>query len=154
MYSLQPLRGGVFLNSIMLMNMISTDGAQPGVSGWLLVNPLYLNHLKNLQEIQIYIFIEYSVSNINLHHEAHVAEEQHQEQNLWHKLQQDGGVALEVHKVEDGHANAKDHVQYADDDGQLHLEAVEKDDLVISELPNGIQAQRIDALSGSVWRHL
>lgn len=32
MNSLQPLNGGVFLNNIMLMNMISTDGAQPGDS--------------------------------------------------------------------------------------------------------------------------
>lgn len=33
MNSSQPLKGGVFLNNIMLMNIISTEGAQPGVSG-------------------------------------------------------------------------------------------------------------------------
>lgn len=50
MYSLQPLNGGVFLNNIMLMNIISTEGAQPGVSGWNEVLALYWNHLKNLNE--------------------------------------------------------------------------------------------------------
>lgn len=72
------------------------------------------------------------------HHEHHVSEQQQQKQNLWEKFQKNAGQTLKVQKIDHRHANTKYHVSYSSDNGQFHFVGIQKDDLVVCHLPNGI----------------
>lgn len=45
-------------------------------------------------------------------------------------------------------------MQHSENDGELHLEAVEEDDLVVGQLPHGIKTERIHALGRGIGRQL
>lgn len=88
------------------------------------------------------------------HHEDHVAEQQNQEQNLWQKFQENAGGTFEVNKVNNRHADTKDHVNNTGNDGQFHFVGIQKDNLVVSHLPDGIHTQGINTLNMVFWIQL
>lgn len=73
------------------------------------------------------------------HHENHITEQQNQEQNLGHELQNDAADTLEMHEVDDRHAYTEYHVSYTGNNRQLHFVGIQKDNLVVGHLPNGIK---------------
>ena len=77
------------------------------------------------------------------HQQSKVAEEAAEEQQLRNELGEDVDWLLEVLVVPERDADAEDHVEDSKDDGNLHLEAVQKDNLVFGNLPNGIHSKRI-----------
>ena len=64
------------------------------------------------------------------HQEGHIAEHTAEEENLGDKFANNVGFAIEILVVAEGHKDSKHHVDDAEDDGHLHLERVEEDDLV------------------------
>jgi len=70
------------------------------------------------------------------HEESEVAKEAAEEEQLGDELGEDVHGLLEILMIGEGHADAEDHVQDAENDGDLHLEGVQENNLVLSNLPD------------------
>ncbi len=73
------------------------------------------------------------------HEQAHVTEHAGQEDDLGQELAQRVGPIVEILVVPQRHEHPEEHVDDPDDDGDLHLEGVQEDDLVGGHLPQGLE---------------
>jgi hypothetical protein len=73
------------------------------------------------------------------HEQAHVPEHAGQEDDLGQELAERVGPVVEVLVVPQRHEHTEEHVDDPDDDGDLHLEGVQEDDLVGGHLPQGLE---------------
>ncbi len=88
------------------------------------------------------------------HEQAHVPEHAGQEDDLGQELAQRVGPVVEVLVVPQRHEDPEEHVDDPDDDGDLHLEGVQEDDLVGGHLQPGLEKTRFFFLtqpSGFFW---
>ena len=69
-----------------------------------------------------------------------VAEDGHEEHDLWDELQDDVGHALLDEVVPEAERESKDHVEQPKDQRDLHLVRVQERNLVLRRLPHGINA--------------
>jgi hypothetical protein len=77
------------------------------------------------------------------HEQAHVTKHAGHEDNLGQKLAEYVCLIVKIFVVPQGQENAEEHVDDAENDGDLHLEGVQEDDLVGGDLPDGVDAERI-----------
>lgn len=77
------------------------------------------------------------------HEQRHVPEHEGQEDDLRDELADDVHLLVEVLAVEEGDGDPEQHVDDAEDDGDLHLEGVEEHDLVNGDLPHGVDAEGV-----------
>jgi len=77
------------------------------------------------------------------HQQGHVPEHTGKEHELRNELADDINTLLEVLAVDEGDEDPKEHVNNAEDDRNLHLEGVQKHDLVDGELPHWIYPEGI-----------
>ena len=77
------------------------------------------------------------------HEQAHVPEHAGQEDDLGQELAQRVRLVVEVLVVPQRHQHAEEHVDDPDDDGDLHLEGVQEDNLVGGDLPDGVDAEGV-----------
>jgi len=76
------------------------------------------------------------------HEQAHVPEHAGQEDDLGQELAQRVGPVVEILVVPQRHEHPEEHVDDPDDDGDLHLEGVQEDDLVSGHLQSGLEKTR------------
>ena len=79
-------------------------------------------------------------------HPVHVAEEHEQEDDLGHELEEEVHWLLEVARVQGFHADTKTHLQDTKNDGDLHLERVHVSELVATQVPCGVDTDRVHAV--------
>ncbi len=72
-----------------------------------------------------------------------VSEHEGEEDDLRDELGDDVEWLVEVLVVPVGEDDAEEHVEDAHDDAQLHLEGVQEHDLVLCDLPDGVDADRV-----------
>ena len=77
------------------------------------------------------------------HEQGHVTKHTQQEHELRDKLTDNIDALLKILAVDEGDEDSEEHVNNAEDDGDLHLEGVEEHNLVDRDLPDGIYAERI-----------
>ena len=77
------------------------------------------------------------------HQNGQVSKHEREEQELRDKLADNVDPLLKVFVVEERDDHAKQHVNNAEDDGDLHLERVEENNLVDGNLPHGVHAKGV-----------
>mmetsp|Transcript_8129 Transcript_8129/g.20891 ORF Transcript_8129/g.20891 Transcript_8129/m.20891 type:complete len:531 (-) Transcript_8129:997-2589(-) len=83
-------------------------------------------------------------------HEDEVAEDAEEENHLWNELERDRDRRLELEVVDQREEDTQCHVKHADDDGCLHLVAVEECNLVLGVVPDRVDAPRVRSGGGVV----
>lgn len=78
--------------------------------------------------------------------EVHISEQESKEEDLWDELEEDFQVSLEVNSIEELHNDSEDHMNDGNDDSDLHLETVDKNQLIVGHSPDRIDTKRIDAV--------
>jgi len=78
--------------------------------------------------------------------EIHVSEEETEEEHLRHELKPDLKLSLEVERIQQFEEDSADHVQDGDNHRYFHFQAVDEDEVVARDAPNGIDPEGIDAI--------
>ena len=83
--------------------------------------------------------------------EVHEPEEQDQEQDLRDPFEDHLKGSFEVECVEKFQENSQGHVDDGNDNWDLHLEGIDKDEFVVGDAPDGVDSEGVDTVGVGVY---